>query len=119
MSKCNAVEPGLDRTRFAARSLMAPTYLGLAAAPGMLVIVFLREVTYCARQALSLNADQAAAGVPGRRPNRPHEYFNIQISEYIFSPLGEPLDWPRSQRGGGGRSPVPRTKGEQRCKSTR
>lgn len=59
MSEGNPVERAFERTLFASRWLMAPMYLGLAIALGMLVIVFLRETLYYAPQVLAMSADKA------------------------------------------------------------
>ncbi len=59
MSESNPVERAFERTIFASRWLMAPMYLGLSLALGMLVIVFLREISYYVPQVFELTADKS------------------------------------------------------------
>ena len=59
MSKSNPVEQAFERTLFASRWLMAPMYLGLVVALGLLTVVFLREIAYYAPQVLDMSADKA------------------------------------------------------------
>ena len=53
------IEAGFERVLFASRWLLAPMYLGLVAALGMLVIVFLRQTLYYVPQALDLTSEGA------------------------------------------------------------
>ncbi len=52
-----AVESGFERGLFAARWLMAPMYLGLVVALGMLMVVFVRELLHYAPQTLTLTSE--------------------------------------------------------------
>ena len=52
------VEQGFERMLFASRWLMAPMYLGLAVALGMLTIIFLKEMIYYIPQILDMSADK-------------------------------------------------------------
>jgi len=58
MTDKNGVELGFERVLFASRRLMAPMYLGLVVALGMLTIVFGREVFYDAPQVFTMSADR-------------------------------------------------------------
>jgi uncharacterized protein (TIGR00645 family) len=55
-------KPGIERRfeqgLFASRWLMAPMYLGLAVALGMLTIIFLKELVYYIPQVLEMSADK-------------------------------------------------------------
>ncbi len=57
------VETGFERALFAARWLMAPMYLGLVAALGMLVVVFLRQTLHYVPQALAMTGESAILAV--------------------------------------------------------
>lgn len=59
MSKMQRVEDRFERGLFATRWLMAPMYLGLVAALGILVVVFLRELVYYLPQTLSMSPEKA------------------------------------------------------------
>ena len=52
------LERGFERGLFASRWLMAPMYLGLAVALGMLTVIFLRELAYYLPQIMTLEAEQ-------------------------------------------------------------
>jgi uncharacterized protein (TIGR00645 family) len=52
------VEQKFERTLFASRWLMAPMYLGLAIALGMLTVIFLKEMAYYLPQMLELTAEK-------------------------------------------------------------
>lgn len=58
-----AVEGSLERGLFASRWLMAPMYIGLVVALGMLMVVFLRELAYYAPQVLVMSADKAILAI--------------------------------------------------------
>ncbi len=51
-------ESRFEQGLFASRWLMAPMYLGLAIALGMMTIVFLRELIYYAPQVLTITAEK-------------------------------------------------------------
>ncbi|ARE40258.1 hypothetical protein RGUI_2117 [Rhodovulum sp. P5] len=59
MSEKPSVERGFEKGLFAARWLMAPMYLGLAIALGMLTVVFVRELAYYLPQVLEMNSEKA------------------------------------------------------------
>ena len=59
MSTKSELEIRFERGLFASRWLMAPMYLGLVFALGMLAIVFLRQLIYYVPQAMSMNPEQA------------------------------------------------------------
>ncbi len=59
MSEKSSLETGLERTLFASRWLMAPMYLGLVVALGMMTVIFLRELVYYIPQILDLSAEKA------------------------------------------------------------
>jgi uncharacterized protein (TIGR00645 family) len=52
------VEQKFERALFASRWLMAPMYLGLAIALGMLTVIFLKEMAYYLPQVLELTAEK-------------------------------------------------------------
>lgn len=54
----NGMERVLERGLFASRWLMAPMYLGLSVALGMLTVIFLRELAYYLPQVMTLEAEQ-------------------------------------------------------------
>ncbi|WP_136682449.1 TIGR00645 family protein [Falsirhodobacter xinxiangensis] len=58
MSAKNQVEARFERLLFASRWLMAPMYLGLVVALGMLTIIFLRQLAYYAPQTLTMTAEE-------------------------------------------------------------
>lgn len=58
MSANSRVEARFERLLFASRWLMAPMYLGLAIALGMLTIIFLRQLVYYAPQTLTMTAEE-------------------------------------------------------------
>lgn len=58
MSKKQAVEDRFEKGLFASRWLMAPMYLGLVVALGMMTVIFLRELAYYAPQVLSLSPEK-------------------------------------------------------------
>ena len=53
-----SIEPRVEHTLFASRWLMAPMYLGLAIALGMLTIIFVKELVYYVPQVLGMSADK-------------------------------------------------------------
>ncbi len=57
MTQPNNAERSLERFLFASRWLMAPMYLGLVAALGMLSVVFLRELYTYVPQMLEMKAE--------------------------------------------------------------
>lgn len=58
MSKKQAVEDRFEKGLFASRWLMAPMYLGLVVALGMMTVIFLRELVYYAPQVLTLSPEK-------------------------------------------------------------
>ncbi len=58
MSDKPNVETRFERTLFASRWLMAPMYMGLAVALGMLTLIFLKELVYYIPQVLEMSADK-------------------------------------------------------------
>ena len=52
-----ALERRFEQVLFLSRWLMAPMYMGLVVALGMLMVVFLRDVVYYAPQIMSLTAE--------------------------------------------------------------
>jgi uncharacterized protein (TIGR00645 family) len=57
MTQPNAAERGLERLLFASRWLMAPMYLGLVIALGMLLIVFGREIFHYAPHVFEMQSE--------------------------------------------------------------
>lgn len=57
MTRSNSVERALEKLLFASRWLMAPMYLGLVLALGMLAVVFVRELFYYAPQVLTMRGE--------------------------------------------------------------
>lgn len=53
------VEGGFERVLFASRWLMAPIYLGLVGALGMLLVVFARQLAYYLPQSLGMDVETA------------------------------------------------------------
>lgn len=53
------IEAAFERLLFLARWLMAPIYLGLALALGMVVVVFARELAFYLPQSLTMSYDDA------------------------------------------------------------
>jgi uncharacterized protein (TIGR00645 family) len=58
MSEKNSVETTFEKGLFASRWLMAPMYLGLAVALGMLTVIFVKELLYYMPQMLELSAEK-------------------------------------------------------------
>ncbi len=58
MSDKPSLESRFEQSLFASRWLMAPMYLGLAIALGMLTIIFLKELIYYIPQVLEMSADK-------------------------------------------------------------
>jgi uncharacterized protein (TIGR00645 family) len=58
MSEKPSVETRFEQTLFASRWLMAPMYLGLAIALGMLTVIFVKELVYYIPQMLEMSADK-------------------------------------------------------------
>jgi uncharacterized protein (TIGR00645 family) len=54
----NGIEARFERGLFASRWLMAPMYLGLAVALGMLTVIFLKELIYYIPQVLEMSAEK-------------------------------------------------------------
>jgi len=63
MSTKPDLEIRFERGLFTSRWLMAPMYLGLVVALGMLTFVFLRQLIYYVPQAMSMDADQAILAI--------------------------------------------------------
>ena len=59
MADKSKIETGFERVLFASRWLMAPMYLGLAVALGMMTVIFLRELVYYVPQIMELTAEKA------------------------------------------------------------
>ena len=59
MSRPKTLETRFESLLFASRWLMAPMYLGLVAALGMLLAIFLRDLAYYAPQVLTMSSDRA------------------------------------------------------------
>ena len=59
MADKSKIETGFERMLFASRWLMAPMYLGLAVALGMMTVIFVRELVYYLPQILDLTAEKA------------------------------------------------------------
>ena len=57
------IEIAFERALFASGWLMAPMYLGLIAALGMLLVVFCREIVYYAPQALTASGEDAILAI--------------------------------------------------------
>ena len=58
MSQKPTIEARFERGLFASRWLMAPMYLGLVVALGMLSVIFIKELVYYVPQVLSLSAEK-------------------------------------------------------------
>jgi uncharacterized protein (TIGR00645 family) len=58
MSKKPTIETRFESGLFASRWLMAPMYLGLVVALGMLSVIFIKELVYYMPQILSLSAEK-------------------------------------------------------------
>jgi uncharacterized protein (TIGR00645 family) len=58
MSQKPSIETRFERGLFASRWLMAPMYLGLVVALGMLSVIFIKEPVYYVPQILSLSAEK-------------------------------------------------------------
>ena len=59
MSEKPSLETLFERGLFASRWLMAPMYLGLAVALGMMTVIFVRELVYYLPQLMDLTAEKA------------------------------------------------------------
>jgi uncharacterized protein (TIGR00645 family) len=59
MADKSKIETGFERMLFASRWLMAPMYLGLAVALGMMTVIFVRELVYYLPQLMELSAEKA------------------------------------------------------------
>jgi uncharacterized protein (TIGR00645 family) len=57
MSEPNTVERRFEKLLFASRWLMAPMYLGLVLALGMLLVVFTREIFYYVPQIMEMKSE--------------------------------------------------------------
>ena len=57
MSQSNRAESAFEKFLFASRWLMAPMYLGLVVALGMLLVVFMRELFYYAPQVTTMKGE--------------------------------------------------------------
>ena len=58
MTKSSGLEYRFERVLFASRWLMAPMYLGLAIALGMLTVIFVKEMVYYLPQLIELTAEK-------------------------------------------------------------
>ncbi|MBU9698099.1 TIGR00645 family protein [Rhodobacteraceae bacterium HSP-20] len=58
MARKQALEDRFERGLFASRWLMAPMYLGLVVALGMMTVIFLRELVHYAPQVLTLSPEK-------------------------------------------------------------
>ena len=58
MARPHSLESRFESVLFASRWLMAPMYLGLVAALGMLLVIFVRDLAYYAPQVLTMTADR-------------------------------------------------------------
>ena len=58
MSKKQLIEDRFEKGLFASRWLMAPMYLGLVVALGMMTVIFLRELLYYVPQVLTLSPEK-------------------------------------------------------------
>jgi len=58
MTSKSGIEQVFERGLFASRWLMAPMYLGLSVALGMLTVIFVRELVYYLPQVMTLEAEQ-------------------------------------------------------------
>ena len=58
-----SIESAFERGLFASRWLMAPMYLGLVVALGMLMVVFMKELAYYAPQAFTMTADKGILAI--------------------------------------------------------
>ena len=63
MSQKPNLESQFERGLFASRWLMAPMYLGLVISLGMLLVIFLKELAYCAPQVFTMTADQGILAI--------------------------------------------------------
>ena len=63
MSSKPTIETRFEKGLFAARWLMAPMYLGLVLALGMLVVVFAKELIHYLPQTFSMEADQGILAI--------------------------------------------------------
>ena len=59
MADKSKIETGFERMLFASRWLMAPMYLGLAVALGLMTVIFVRELVYYVPQVMELTAEKA------------------------------------------------------------
>lgn len=59
MAEKGGLERRFEQGLFGSRWLMAPMYLGLVVALGILMVVFLRELVYYAPQVLTMTSDKA------------------------------------------------------------
>ncbi len=58
MYEKNSIEKTFERGLFASRWLMAPMYLGLSVALGMLTVIFMRELAYYVPQLMTMEPEQ-------------------------------------------------------------
>lgn len=63
MSGKPSLENRFERTLFASRWLMAPMYLGLVLALGMMSVIFVKELVYYLPKTLELSAEQTILAV--------------------------------------------------------
>ena len=63
MSVKSSIESRFEHGLFAARWLMAPMYLGLAVALGMLLVMFARELFYYAPKIMTLESEEVILAV--------------------------------------------------------
>ena len=59
----SGLESRFEQVLFGARWLMAPMYLGLVVALGMLLVVFVRETIYYAPQAMTMTSEDAILAI--------------------------------------------------------
>lgn len=58
MTEKNGIEASFEKGLFASRWLMAPMYLGLAVALGMLTVIFVKELFYYLPQLMEMSAEK-------------------------------------------------------------
>ena len=59
MAEGNKIERGLEKVLFASRWLMAPMYLGLVAALGILGVIFMRELFHYIPKVMTMESEDA------------------------------------------------------------
>ena len=83
----NRVEQGFERALFASRWLMAPMYLGLVVALGMLAMVFVRELFHYLPNMMEIKSADAILMVfsSGKIAEASSDDFRFPVSHW---PLG-------------------------------